>query len=314
MRATTLRYRRDLFHRWEGNPALRHVDLPFPCLDVRNAGAVKVGDRYILLITIEALDGRARIFRAESSDGYDFEVDSEPVLAPTYVEPYFVYELNGVEDPRVTLLEGTYYVTYTANSPLGLRLAIAKTTDFRTFDRIGLVSQPDVKHGVLFPERIGGRYARLERPREGGSIWVSYSDDLLYWGSSAFVMGPRGGYWDFHRVGPSTAPVRVDEGWLIIYYGVKATSAGPLFRLGAAVLDAENPAIVKGRTDIPVLAPREDYERIGDVNNLVFSCGAIVEDGAMRLYYGGSDSCICVGEARIKTIVDRCLDGNGENH
>jgi len=303
-----MRQRRDLFHRWEGNPALKLTDLPFPVIDIRNAGAVKVGDRYILLLTIEALDGRARIFRAESADGYHFEVDPEPVLAPTYKEPFFVYELNGVEDPRVTLLEGTYYVMYTANSPLGLRLAIARTEDFRSFERIALVSQPDTKHGALFPEKINGRYARLERPREGGSIWIAYSDDLEYWGDMHRVMGPRHGFWDFHRIGPSTPPLRVDEGWLFVYYGVKRTSAGPLFRLGAAVVDGDDPSKIKGRTDIPVLAPREDYERIGDVNNLVFSCGAIVEDGSMKLYYGGADSCICVGNARVKQIVSRCLN------
>lgn len=302
------RYKHDIIRRWGGNPAITTHHLPFPCLDIRDAGAVKVGDTYVLLVTIEALDGRTRIFRAESEDGYHFEVAPEPVLAPADAEPYFKYEVNGLEDPRITYLEGTYYVIYTAKSPLGLRLGIAKTKDFRSLERISLISQPDTKHGMLFPKRIGGRYARLERPREGGAIWMAYSDDLVYWGNMHFVMGPRHGFWDFHRIGPGAPPIRVGEGWLVIYYGVRDTSAGPLIRLGAVILDAERPHRVIGRTDVPILSPRERYERVGDVNNLVFTCGAVLESsGEFKLYYGAADSCICVASAPVGRIVERCL-------
>jgi predicted GH43/DUF377 family glycosyl hydrolase len=307
-------YRRDIIRRWEGNPCIRIQELPFPALDICNAGVVKLDGKYILLLTVVSLDGRERVYRAESVDGYYFNVEKEPVLAPSPPgeEPFHTYEQNGVEDSRITLLEGKHYVSYTAGSPLGLRLALAQTKDFREFKRMALISEPDTKHGCLFPEKIGGRYARLERPREGGSIWLSFSDDLVYWGGMKRVMGPRHGFWDFHRVGPGTPPVRVDEGWLIIYYGVKSTSAGPLFRLGSAILDAENPARVIGRADVPVLSPQERYERVGDTNNLVFTCGAVLEDdGTFRLYYGASDSCICMGTAPVKSIVDRCLGRNG---
>jgi len=307
-------YRRDIIRRWEGNPCIRIEELPFPALDICNAGVVKLDGKYILLLTVVALDGKERVFRAESVDGYYFNVEKEPVLVPSPPEdePFHTYETNGVEDSRITLLEGTHYVSYTAGSPLGFRLALAKTKDFREFERMALISEPDTKHGCLFPEKIGGRYARLERPREGGSIWVAYSDDLVYWGGMKHVMGPRHGFWDFHRVGPGTPPLRVEEGWLIVYYGVKCTSAGPLFRLGGAILDAEDPSRVLGRADVPILSPQERYERIGDTNNLVFTCGAVLEDdGTFRLYYGASDSCICMGTAPVKMIVDRCLGTNG---
>lgn len=307
------RYRRDLVHRWEGNPSIRTADVPFPCLDIRNAGAVKFEGKYLLLLSIEALDGKMRIYRAESEDGYYFDTEREPVLAPAEDEPFATYESSGVRDARVTLLEGTYYVVYTAYSPLGLRLVIARTKDFRSFERLSLASEPDTKGGALFPEKVKGRYARLERPRERYSIWVSYSDDLVYWGGSEFVMGPRDGYWDFHRVGAGVPPIPVDEGWLLIYYGEKIVSSGPLFRLGAAVLDRKDPTKVLGRSDIPILAPRERYERIGDVGNLVFSCGAVLEDkGVLRLYYGASDSCICAGAAPVEEIIQRCLRGGEE--
>ena len=119
--------------------------------------------------------------------------------------------------------------------------------------------------------------------------------------------------WDFHRIGPAVPPIPVKEGWLFIYYGEKLTSAGPLFRLGAAVLDRENPTRVLGRSDVPILSPREPYERVGDVGNLVFSCGAVLEDeNQLRLYYGGSDSCICVGSSPVGKIVERCLRGREE--
>ena len=121
-------------------------------------------------------------------------------------------------------------------------------------------------------------------------------------------MTPRGGFWDPSRIGTATPPIEISEGWLIVYYGVKDTSAGPLFRLGAAILDKENPAKVVGRTNVPILSPRENYERIGDVPNLVFSCGAILEpNGELKLYYGASNSCICIGTTDIGAIVAACL-------
>ncbi|GAI48214.1 unnamed protein product, partial [marine sediment metagenome] len=146
-----------------------------------------------------------------------------------------------------------------------------------------------------------------ERPWEGGSIWLSYSQDLEYWGWSEVILAPRGGYWDCDRVGVATSPMKIDQGWLIIYYGVKHTAAGPLFRLGAAILEARNPARVIGRTDEPILSPREYYERIGDLPNLVFSCGAVIEpDNEVKLYYGASNSCIAVGTTPVERIVAAC--------
>jgi predicted GH43/DUF377 family glycosyl hydrolase len=114
-------------------------------------------------------------------------------------------------------------------------------------------------------------------------------------------------------VGAATSPIKVDEGWLLVYYGEKLTSAGPLFRLGAAILDAKDPTQVVGRANVPVLGPREPYERIGDVPNLVFSCGAVVgSKGDLTLYYGAANSCICVGTTDVATLVKRCLEAERE--
>jgi len=304
---------RDIIHRWEENPIITIEDLSFRCMDICNAGAVKVADQYILLLTIQNLEGRYSIYCAQSRDGYHFEVGDRPFLSPCQDKPLAIYEERGVLDGRVVLLEGVYYICYDALGRHGYRAALARTEDFRTVQRIGHVSEPDTKGGVLFPRKIKGKYVRLERPWEGRSIWVSYSEDLEYWGWSEVVATPRGGFWDSDHIGIATPPIEIDPGWLFIYYGIKQTSTGPLFRLGAVILDAENPTEILGRTNAPILSPREDYERIGDVSNLVFSCGAIIEpNGEVRLYYGAADSCICLGTAKVQNIVQACLKSEKE--
>ncbi|MGQ9580907.1 MAG: glycoside hydrolase family 130 protein, partial [Armatimonadota bacterium] len=205
-----------------------------------------------------------------------------------------------------------YYIMYTAYSRFGARLALAKTTDFKTFERIGLVSEPENKDGCLFPRKIKGRYARLDRPFGGGTgnIWVSYSDDLVNWGNSEVVMTTRPGYWDSDRIGASPPPIETEHGWLAIYHGVKNTAAGPLYRMGAVLLDLENPAKVICRSSVPILTPREYYERVGDVGNVVFSCGVVLEDdGRLKIYYGAADTCICLGFAHVDELIERCRYG-----
>jgi predicted GH43/DUF377 family glycosyl hydrolase len=305
--------RRDIVHRWEGNPSITIEHLPFGVNDICNAGAIKMDDTYLLLVTIQNLKGHYSIWKAQSKDGYHFIVCDEPIMAPSGDGPDAPYDEHGVMDPRITELDGNYYITYDVVSSRGYRLGLAKTTDFNHVERLGLVSEPDTKAGVLFPRKIKGKYARLERPWDGGSIWVSYSDDLQYWGWSEAVMTPRGGYWDFNRIGVATPPIEISLGWLFIYYGIKETSSGPLFRLGAAILDAGDPAQVVGRTNVPILSPREEYERLGDIPNLVFSCGAILEQNEeVKLYYGAANSCICVGTTTLTEIVDACLESAKE--
>ena len=122
--------------------------------------------------------------------------------------------------------------------------------------------------------------------------------------------GPRDGYWDCHRIGTGAPPVLIDEGWLLIYYGTKNTSAGPIYRLGAVILDHAEPTKVVGRTNIPILSPRERYERIGDLTNIVYCCGALLDDdGAVTIYYGAADSCICKATTSVEDIVNRCVAG-----
>ena len=291
-------------HRWEGNPVIAITDLPFHANDIHNAAAVRLDGEYFLLVTVENLRGDCSIYRAHSKDGRRFSVDSEPILSASDREPFATYEARGVRDPRVTHFDGVHYIVYHAESRHGVRLALAQTKDFVTIERMALISEPDTKSGALFPRKIGGRFARLERPREGGNIWMSFSEDLIHWGGWQALMTPRHGYWDCHRIGTAVPPIETTCGWLLFYYGVKEVPGGPLFRMGCAFLDRDNPLEIIGRSNIPILAPRERYERIGDVQNLVFSCGAVLsEDGEqVEIYYGAADSCICLGTVAMDLL------------
>lgn len=299
---------RNVVRRWDGNPVIALGDIPFAASDVYNAGAVRFGGEYILLVTVESLRGDCAIYRARSEDGRRFEMDPRPVLTAALDGPFAEYESEGVRDARITPFEDTYYIVYLAQSPHGVRLALAQTEDFESFRRVALISEPDTKNGVLFPVKFGGRFARLERPREGGNIWISFSRDLLHWGGWRILMAPRHGYWDYHRIGAAVPPIETECGWMVFYYGVKEVPGGPVFRLGTAFLDRDDPTVVLGRTNMPVLAPRERYERIGDVANLVFSCGAVLSEDrqTVELYYGAADSCICLGTVPLAELERMC--------
>jgi beta-1,4-mannooligosaccharide/beta-1,4-mannosyl-N-acetylglucosamine phosphorylase len=203
---------------------------------------------------------------------------------------------------------------YTAYSEYGTRIALAKTEDFYHYERIALVSEPGNKDGILFPEKINGEYVRIDRPigKEIGSMWVSYSKNLVDWGKSELMMTPRPGLWDSYRIGASVPPIRTEHGWLEIYHGVKKTAAGPIYRIGTVMLDLEKPDKVIARSNKPILSPRADYERIGDVGNVTFACGAVVEDsGEIKVYYGAADTCICVATTNFDDLVNTALNREG---
>lgn len=310
----TKKFGYDVIHRWEGNPLITVEDIPFPCNTVFNAACAKYNGQYILLLRVEDLTGYSVFALARSSDGYHFELEPEPVMTPCMEESCFKeYERKGIEDPRITEIDGVYYIMYTAVSHYGSLLALAKTTDFKNYERMALVSEPENKDGVLFPEKINGKYTRLDRPVAGGlaNIWISYSDDLITWGNSRCVMTIRDDHWDSWRIGASSQPIKIDSGWLVIYHGAKMTAGGPIYRLGAVTLDIDDPSKVTCRKAIPILTPREYYERVGDINNVVFSCGAILEDDGqeLKIYYGASDTSICVGMANVNELMQFCSIG-----
>ncbi len=303
-------YGRDLLHRWPGNPAITIEDVPFRANTVFNGTPIVTEQGIYLLLRIEGQQGYSFFALARSVDGYHFIIDPVPVMLPIRTGPFSVYETKGIEDPRVTLLEGTCYVVYTAVGHCGPRIALAKTDNYIDYERLALVSEPGNKDGILFPRTVNGRYVRFDRPigMGCGSLWVSYSPDLIHWGDSQLVMTPRPGYWDEYRIGASVTPIETDQGWLEIYHGVKMTGSGPVYRIGCVLLDLDDPSRVIKRGSRCILSPREDYERIGDVGNVCFACGAVIDnDNQVKVYYGAADTSICVATGNLGQLLDQGL-------
>jgi predicted GH43/DUF377 family glycosyl hydrolase len=143
------------------------------------------------------------------------------------------------------------------------------------------------KDAALFPEKIRGRYCMLHR-REP-DIWLAYSDDLLHWDDHQVVMRPRPGAWDAVKIGANGPPLKTDAGWLFLYHGFAEDKA---YKLGVALLDAADPTVVLKRQWEPILEPGEEWERYGDTPNVVFSCGQVMTEDALYVYYGGADTVI----------------------
>lgn len=298
------------------NPILTKDDVPYPVATVHNAGVVKFNDRYIMLFRSHRRNGRSIIGRADSADGFAFEVNPEPFLTPARDGVFAEYEESGIEDLRICPVEDddgrTYYLlAYSAYSRHGVRIGLARTDDFETVERISLITQADLRNVVIFPEKFGGRYVRLDRPHSEispWSIWISYSPDLVHWGDSRVVMKPLTYHWDEMKIGPGAPPFRTERGWLHIYHGVFPTMAGAVYRLGVALHDSDDPAKILGVADQWILQPEDPWEITGYVSNVVFTCGAVPEDdGTVKIYWGGADSVMCVGTAQIDDLVQLCL-------
>jgi predicted GH43/DUF377 family glycosyl hydrolase len=216
-----------------------------------------------------------------------------------------------VEDVRICPLEDEYLLTYSAYSRHGVRVALARTRDFVRVERVALITQADCRNVVIFPQRFNGRYVRLDRPHSEispWSIWISYSPDLVHWGDSRVVMKPVQYHWDEMKIGPGATPIKTADGWLHIYHGVFPTMDGSVYRLGVALHDLDDPARVLGVADEWILQPEDPWELTGYVHNVVFTCGAVAEDdGTVKIYWGGADTVMCVGTARIDELVALCL-------
>jgi predicted GH43/DUF377 family glycosyl hydrolase len=300
-----------LITRYKGNPILTKDDIPYPVQTVHNAGVTKFDGRYIMLFRSHLDTGRSIIGIAESQDGFNFKARPEPFMTPAKEPVFAEYEAFGVEDPRITYLEGQYYITYSAYSQHGVRIGLAKTKDFQSVERVALITQADYRNTVLFPEKINGRYVRLDRPHSDispWSIWISYSLDLRHWGDSRLILKPVPYHWDQMKIGPGAPPIRTDKGWLSIYHGVFPTMDGHIYRLGVALHKLDDPAEILGIGNRWILQPEDLWEVVGYVHNVVFTCGAVLEDdGTLKLYWGGADKVMCAGTAVIDELVDLCL-------
>jgi len=319
--------------RAEENPILTREeipDLPPRLLDVTsvfNPGALEWKGGVMLLLRVQARSRETFLMPAWSPDGVDFEVFSRVVeirgLESVGERIYHVY------DPRLTFLEEWVYLVFAADVEGACRLGIAKTRDFEEFELVSFDREGDSRNGVLFPEKVGGRYLRLERPNrvtlEGGptsgeEIVLSESEDLVTWRPVAQVMRGNPHFWD-ERIGSGPPPVKTREGWLHIYHGIATHfQSANIYQAGAVLLDLEDPSRVIGRTRSNILEPRELYEMVGQVPNVVFPSGMAVRErdgegfalpeSEVLVYYGAADTCVGLARTSVGELVRACLEGS----
>jgi predicted GH43/DUF377 family glycosyl hydrolase len=299
-----------LFHRHPSNPILTAADWPYPVHTVFNPAAVRLTDgTTLLLCRVEDRTGHSHLCAARSANGENgWVIDPTPTLRP---EPEkYPEELWGIEDPRITFVPelDQYAVAYTAFGRSGPGVALALTRDFRSFERLGLVMQPDDKDAALLPRRIGGSFALVHRPiaDSGAHVWISFSPDLTNWGGHRMMLPARkGGWWDANKVGLSPPLIETSEGWLMIYHGVRHTASGSLYRLGLALFDLEHPDVCLRRGAAWVFGPEASYERAGDVANVAFPCGYTVGDDGdqLNLYYGAADTSIALATGSLRELL-----------
>lgn len=284
------------------NPLLEPIAAhPWESRTVFNCGVVNYQGKIVLVYRAQGTeDDVSHLGYAESPDGVHFTRKDVPVFGPDDHT-----EVNGVEDPRLTLLDGRVQMLYTAWSPEAIQVARASTTDFHRWQRHGIVFPgPDNKDAALFPRKVNGRYMAFHRIPP--SMWVAYSDDLVHWDDYREIMRPREGAFDDLKLGAGGPPIETRLGWLVIYHGVDRDR---VYRLGVALLDKDDPTSVLNRPTEPILEPEEPWERNGDVPNVVFTCGTAELDDDYLIYYGGADRVIALATANKRELLDYAAHG-----
>ena len=249
---------------------------------------------------VAALTSLSHLRVARARDGIHFAVDGAPAIMPDSV-----YEAWGMEDPRITCIDGHCYVTYSSVAPFGVSESLLVTDDFLKFERKGVIFAPENKDVTVFPARIGGLYYALNRPVPSGigqpNIWLASSPDLLHWGEQKlFCTVAQTDAWDGGRVGGGAVPILTPEGWLVIYH---AADKKERYCLGAFLLKADDPSVVLGRLCRPLLEPQTEYEKNGFFGNVVFTCGAVCAGDELRIYYGAADDKICRADVSLAELL-----------
>ena len=314
--------------RCSGNPLLTAAQIPYPSDLVFNPGVIPWQDGYAMIFrndhgylggaSFEGTD----LGLALSRDGLKWEVEPRPVFSLKDEEIRRVY------DPRLTVLEDQVIMTFAVDTRHGLRGGIARTRDLHHFDILSM-TVPDNRNMVLFPERIGGMYLRLERPmpvysrgrKDRFDIWLSESPDLKYWGESRLVAGVEDHPFANDKIGPGAPPLKTEAGWLAVTHtvdidpdrGKNGWEDRWIKRYCAAVmlLDLKEPWKVLGLSRVPLIAPETDYEtQDGFRTNVVFPTAAIpMPGGITRIYYGAADTVVAAAEAKTADLIDLCLRG-----
>ena len=311
--------------RYAGNPVLSRHDVPYPATLVFNAGVAKYQGRYVMVFRNDyGTWGEPRfegtnLGLATSDDGLHWQVAPKPCFAMRDDE------ISRAYDPRITVLDGRAYLCFAVDTRHGVRGGIAVTDDFERFEILSL-STPDNRNMVLFPERIGDRCVRLERPfpvysrggRERFDIWLSDSPDLRYWGNSSLLLAVEDVAFANTKLGPAAPPARTPKGWLTTFHAVDTDPARgkngwePAWRkrytVGLMLLALEDPTTIVGRCAHPLLVPEAPYETDeGFRTHVIFPGGMVLEDdGEVKLYYGAADSVTCLATASLDDLLALC--------
>lgn len=303
-------------------PVWRHSQNPIigrnPVINVArifNSAVAPLNGKFVGVFRAETINGCPHLQLGWSEDALHWVIDEE-IIAFTDedghgFQPRYAY------DPRLVKVENTYYIIWCTDFH-GAAIGIARTDDFKTFVRMENPFIPFNRNGVLFPRKINGNFMLLSRPSDNGhtpfgEIFLSESPDLIYWGKHRHVMSNGGqGWWQGLKIGGGPAPVETTEGWLIFYHGVTETCNGYVYSMGAAILDLEQPSVVKYRCKNYVLTPEEWYEERGFVNNVIFPCAALhdAESGRIAIYYGAADSYVGVAYTQIEEIIAYIIDNH----
>jgi predicted GH43/DUF377 family glycosyl hydrolase len=310
-----------IFKRYEGGPLLQVKNYP-GIAQIYNPSPVQVGDETILLVSVVEHAakhgygrdvGQTRV--ARSRDGIHFDLSEENfVSCQADHEPWTRY--HHFIDNRVTKIDDWYYLITPVmvkgfDSPIGM---LGRTRDFRSYERIEIITAPKNRGASLFPEKIGGCYYKLDRPGggadSGGDIWISSSPDLVHWGNFKPVLAAGYRFWNTQKIGP-TPPIKTEQGWLDIIHGVFKPAGGTYYYIGAMMLDLKEPWKVIGKTNSYLMMPEEPWEQHGNCDNTIFPCGAIAdyENDRIRLYYGACDQSICLATGSLSETVEACLLG-----
>jgi predicted GH43/DUF377 family glycosyl hydrolase len=292
--------------RFAGNPILRPIEEhAWESREVFNPAAVYLDGKVHLLYRAMGNDNVSRIGYATSTDGIHID---ERLDIPVY-EPKANCEKDGCEDPRVTEIDGQLVMAYTALREYShlqvfqIALTTIQKDEFlqrkwnwtpRKLPFPGIHN----KDGVLFPQKIEGRYAMLHRIDP--DLCIGYSEDMVHWCDIKSLMKPRATGWDNWKIGAAGTPIKFDDFWLVIYHGV---SVERLYSLGIILLDGNNPERVLCRSRKAILTPKMDYERFGKVPNVVFSCGNVIIGDELFVFYGGADSVICVASVKLEKLL-----------
>jgi predicted GH43/DUF377 family glycosyl hydrolase len=270
-------------------------------MNVFNCAVTQHNGLFHMHYRAQGVDFISSIGYAVSADGLHWNRMQEPVMAPHRGRE----DYRGVEDPRVTPLEGAFYMTYTAYGVNSYYPMIARSDNLIMWEEVGPLERAENKDHVLFPEKINGRYAILHR--RPPDIWIGFSDDLLTWTDHQVIMSPRpDNDWDPKRIGANGLPVKTEHGWLLFYHGYGEEH---IYRQSVALLNLDDPTKVIHRPEGHIMEPLETWELKGDVANVIFSCTNNVVGDELYFYYGGADRLVGLATAKMADVIDFARHG-----